>query len=60
MSAAFLCGEVGIEQTTVENSAAYIGSWLKKFRNDKKLVVQAGAQAQRAADLILGRNFNDE
>jgi antirestriction protein ArdC len=41
--------------TTLDNSAAYIGGWLKSLRNDKRLVITAAAQAQRAADLILGR-----
>jgi antirestriction protein ArdC len=53
MSAAMLCGTAGLE-TTYENSAAYIGSWLKSLKNDNKLVVQAASQAQKAADYILG------
>ena len=57
MTSAFLCGACGIEQQTLDNSAAYIGSWLSKLRNDKRLVIQAGAQAQRAADLIYGTTF---
>jgi antirestriction protein ArdC len=56
MTAAYLCGEAGIVQTTMENSAAYIGGWLAKLRNDKRLVVQAAAQAQKAADWILGQH----
>ena len=54
MCSAFLCGEAGIIQSTLENSAAYIANWLTKLKNDKRLVVQAAGQAQRAADLILG------
>jgi len=37
----------------LENSAAYIAGWLKTLKEDHRLVVQAAAQAQRAADLIL-------
>jgi antirestriction protein ArdC len=55
MASAFLCGHCGIESTTLDNSAAYIGGWLKKLRDDRRLVVTAGAQAQKAADFILGR-----
>jgi len=55
MSAAFLCGEAGIVQETITNSAAYIQGWLKALKNDKKLVVVAAAQAQKAADYILNR-----
>ena len=54
MGAAFLCGQAAIVQQTIENSAAYIGGWLKKLRSDKRLVVTAAAQAQKAADFILG------
>jgi antirestriction protein ArdC len=57
MGAAFLCGHAGIAQHTIENSAAYLQSWLKQLRGDKKLIVQAAAQAQKAADFILGAKF---
>jgi antirestriction protein ArdC len=54
MTAAYLCGYTGIENRTVDNSAAYIASWLKVLRNDPKMVILAGSQAQRRADYILG------
>jgi antirestriction protein ArdC len=54
MGAAFLCAHAGIAEHTVENSAAYINNWMGRLKNDKKLVVQAAAQAQAAADFILG------
>jgi len=49
-----LCGYTGIEQLTIENSAAYIKGWLKVLKNDQKLAIMAAGQAQRAADFILG------
>ena len=55
MGSAFLCSEAGISERTVDNSAAYVASWLQRLRNDAKLVVQAAAQAQKAADWILGK-----
>jgi antirestriction protein ArdC len=48
-----LCGFAGIEQQTIENSAAYIQGWLKVLKNDQKLAIVAAGQAQRAADFIL-------
>lgn len=57
MGAAFMCAACGIERTTLENSAAYIASWLKVLREDQKAVVIAAAQAQRAADYIRGISF---
>lgn len=53
MSASFLSGHTGIENTTIENSAAYISGWMKALKNDKTLLVHAAAQAQKAADYIL-------
>jgi antirestriction protein ArdC len=55
MGAAFLCGHCGVEQATIENSAAYIGNWLRKLKDDRTLIVQAAAAAQKASDYILNR-----
>lgn len=61
MGAAFLCGEAHIDnEAALKNSAAYINGWKKKLRHDSKIVVLAAAQAQKAADHILGRSFNAE
>lgn len=57
MGAAFLCGHAGIGETVLENSAAYVQHWLEQLRSDKRLIVQAAAQAQKAADFILGVKF---
>jgi antirestriction protein ArdC len=55
MGAAYLCAEAGISSSVIENQAAYISGWLKKLHDDRKMVVIAAAQAQRAADFILDR-----
>ena len=60
MGAAFLCGEAGILEIQLDQSAAYIDNWLHQLRNDRKLVVVAAAQAQKAADYILGRKFDEQ
>jgi len=58
MSSAFLLAEAGIDSgSLMNNSASYVASWVKALRDDKKLVVLAAAQAQRAADHILDRSF---
>ena len=59
IGAAFLCGEAEIGERTIHNSAAYVAEWLKRLKEDKKLIVQAAAQAQRAADFVLGRTFGE-
>jgi antirestriction protein ArdC len=53
MTAAYLCGITGIENRTIDNSAAYIAGWAGKLRDDGKLIIHAAAQAQRACDYIL-------
>jgi antirestriction protein ArdC len=55
MGSAYLCAESGIAERTIDNSAAYVASWLQRLKDDSKLVVQAAAQAQRAADFILAK-----
>ena len=53
MGAAYLCAEAGISNAVIGNQAAYVAGWLKKLRDDRKLLIHAAAQAQRAADYIL-------
>jgi antirestriction protein ArdC len=55
MGAAFLSAESGIESKTIDNSAAYIANWLSVLKNDKRMVVSAAGQAQKAADYIMGK-----
>ena len=53
---AFVGGVTGVtSEIEADQRVAYIQSWLKALRNDKKLVVIAAAQGQKAADLILDR-----
>jgi antirestriction protein ArdC len=59
MGAAFLCGHAEIAARTIDNSAAYIKGWLEQLKGDKTLIVQAAAQAQRAADFILGKTIGE-
>src|SRR5208337_2408241 len=59
MGAAFLCGQAEIAERTIDNSAAYLHGWLEQLRNDKTLIVQAAAQAQKAADFILDRKESE-
>lgn len=54
--AAFLCGKAGIENKTIDNSAAYLKAWLKRLKDDPKLIVHAAQAAQKAADFVLGEH----
>lgn len=53
-AAAFLSHEAGIDRSRLDQSAAYIASWLQALQDDRRLAVVAAGQAQRAADHILG------
>jgi antirestriction protein ArdC len=59
MGSAFLCGHAGIETATIDNAAAYLAGWLRAIRQDNRLVVTAAAQAQKAADYILGQKGDE-
>ena len=52
LGACYLSSFTGILTGEITNSAAYIKGWLKKFRDDKKLIVHAASFAQRAVDFI--------
>ena len=60
MGSAFLCGYAGIEDRTINSSAAYLEGWLKQLKADKTLIVHAAAQAQKAADFILNHQTEYE
>lgn len=50
------CGVCGIANTTLDNSAAYLQSWMRVLRHDPTLLVHAAAQAQKAADYLQNRH----
>lgn len=54
IGSAMIAARTGVVAPDIDQSAAYIGSWLRALRNDKKLIVSAAARAQHAADHILG------
>ena len=56
VGAAMLCGVTGIENRTIENSAAYLRTWIERLKSDSRLIVGAASAAQRAADYILGQD----
>jgi antirestriction protein ArdC len=55
IGAAFLAAVAGLENPfIIENTGAYIQSWIRRFRDDSRLIVTAASQAQKAADYIRG------
>ena len=54
LGSVFLNNHYGVEtNNTFDNSAAYIQSWLKALKNDKKLIVSASTHAEKAANFVL-------
>jgi uncharacterized protein (DUF4415 family) len=62
LGASFLNAESGILYHNINNSAAYLKSWMKRLvdvmSEDNKFFFQASAKAQQAADYILDRDKN--
>jgi len=56
-----LCGVAGISNQTIDLSASYIDGWLSAIKKDKRMIVMAAVQAQKAADYILRKEeISDE
>ncbi len=53
LGSAYLSSFTGIINAGVTNSAAYIKGWLGKLKHDKRFIVQASGQAQKAVDFIM-------
>ena len=54
LGAAFLCADLALTPEPGTDHAAYIQSWLKVLRDDKRAIFSAAAHAQRAADFLHG------
>jgi antirestriction protein ArdC len=59
MGASYLKSYAGIPVEQLENNAAYIQGWLERLKNDKRFIVHASAQAQKATDYILNIKNED-
>ena len=53
IGAAFLCHHIGILPKAIDNTAAYLQSWIQVLENDERLIFKAAAQAQKAVNWIL-------
>lgn len=52
MGSAFLAADLGFIPEVLQDHAAYIGSWLKVLKDDKRAIFTAAAHAQRAAEFL--------
>ena len=59
MGSAYLCRFSGILPSEIKNTVAYLDNWLGVLRNDKKFIISASGQSQKAVDFILSRKDNE-
>lgn len=52
LGAAFLCGDLGISAEPRADHAAYIDSWLRILKADRKAIFTAASAASRAAEFL--------
>ena len=50
LGAAFLCAELGLASEPRPDHAAYVASWIKVLKNDKRAIFTAASRAQEAVD----------
>ncbi len=52
LGAAFLCADLGLADQPREDHAAYLATWLKVLRDDKRAIVAAAGAASRALTFL--------
>jgi antirestriction protein ArdC len=57
IGASYLSSHASIVMDDFAGNASYIQGWLKVLRGDRKFIVYASAQAQKAVELILGNTL---
>lgn len=59
LASAFICSDLGIDNSNtndinmLDNTTAYIQSWIQVLSDDNKMLIQASSKARKAADMIL-------
>jgi antirestriction protein ArdC len=54
LGSAFVCADLDLKPEVRVDHAAYIGSWIKVLKDDKRAIFTAASHAQRAADYLNG------
>ncbi|MGY3582605.1 antirestriction protein ArdC [Bradyrhizobium sp. USDA 4341] len=54
LGSAFVCADLDLTPGIRDDHAAYIGSWIKVLKGDKRAIFTAASHAQRAADFLQG------
>lgn len=59
LSAAFLCADLGLSPVTRPDHAAYIASWLRVLKNDKRAIFTAASKASEAANWLMAHQGHE-
>jgi len=54
LGSAFLSADLDLTPEVRDDHAAYIASWIKVLKDDKRAIFSAASHAQRAADFLHG------
>ena len=57
--AAFLCAELRLSNESRPDHAAYVTSWLRVLKNDKRAIFTAASKAQAAVDYMQGKQEDE-
>ena len=60
LGAAFLAADLALTPEVRDDHAAYIASWIKVLKDDKRAIFTAASHAQRAADFLNGLQVSGE
>ena len=61
LGASYLVNTAGIETaSSFQNSAAYVNGWLSVLRDDKRFIISAASQAEKAVRLVLAEDLDDK
>ena len=60
IGSAFLCAALDITPEARQDHAAYIESWIKVLKNDKRAIFTAASHAQKAADFLQTMQQNQQ
>ena len=55
LASAFLAARIGVAASNTENHAAYIGSWIKVLKSDRREIFRATSDASKIVSFMLGR-----
>ena len=59
MGSQILADICGFKQSHIENTSAYIGSWLKALKNNHDWLIWASTRAEQGVDLILNNSMKE-